>query len=333
MQEVLKIGNVLIDMNFLNPSLILILAVFSFNNIFASESQYESFQKKIEIPSAASLPIKGIKADYCIKKPKAGRSSFNCEGLSFVLNVPVICLTKSCGLIVDVHGWRMDARIQDRNTRLTKLGGKKGYIVLNPQAKKSTTGRSWTPKDDKKVLAVINSVEKVFQVMEERVHFTGFSQGALMTWRFVCKYSEKFGSVAPIAHGAGTYISSARPLKIKVMDNCFGTDELDILYAHGSKDKLVHFSGAINTVKKIGSEWQLANAKIISEDENHKRIQFSNSKGTKLEFLSYDWISQYESGHCFPGVKSYLGCGENNPLNWGEEVLKFFIDNPKVISG
>ena len=60
----LKIGNVLIDMNFLNPSLILILAVFSFNNIFASESQYESLQKKIEIPSAASLPIKDIKADY-----------------------------------------------------------------------------------------------------------------------------------------------------------------------------------------------------------------------------------------------------------------------------
>ena len=238
------------------------------------------------------------------------------------------------GLIIDVHGWNMDARIQDRNTRLSKLGGEKGYIVLNPQAKKTLNGRSWSSEDDRKVLAVINSVEKTFQVMSERIHFTGFSQGGYMTWRFVCKYSEKFGSVAPIAHGAGYYTSSERPLRIKVMDNCFGANQLDILYAHGSKDVLVHFSGAINTVKKIGSEWQLGNAKIISEDNNHKRIRFINSKGTKLDFLSYDWASEYKGllGHCFPGADTYLGCGEGSSVDWGEEVLKFFMDNPKVNS-
>ena len=322
------------DMKLFYLSLIITISASSFLNISASENQYDGFQKKVEVPLAASLPINGLTADYCVKKPRSGTSTITCEGLSFKLHVPEICLIKSCGLIVDVHGFNMDARIQDRNTRLSKLGGEKGYIVLNPQAKKTTRARSWSAEDDKKVLAVINSVEKAFQVMNERIHFTGFSQGGYMTWRFVCKYSEKFGSVAPIAHGAGNYISSARPLRIRVMDNCFGSNELDILYAHGSKDATIHFSGAINTVKKIGGEWQLGNAKIISEDENHKRIRFINSKGTKLEFLSYDWTSEYKSllGHCFPGSKAYLGCGKNNSINWGEEVLKFFIDNPKVDS-
>ena len=315
-------------------SLIITISASSFLNISASEDQYNGFQKKIEVPAAASLPIRNITADYCVKKPQSGMSTLNCEGLIFKLHVPEICLIKSCGLIIDVHGWNMDARIQDRNTRLSKLGGEKGYIVLNPQAKKTLNGRSWSSEDDRKVLAVINSVEKTFQVMSERIHFTGFSQGGYMTWRFVCKYSEKFGSVAPIAHGAGYYTSSARPLRIKVMDNCFGANQLDILYAHGSKDVLVHFSGAINTVKKIGSEWQLGNAKIISEDNNHKRIRFINSKGTKLDFLSYDWSSEYKGllGHCFPGADTYLGCGEGSSVNWGEEVLKFFMDNPKVNS-
>ena len=84
--------------------------------------------------------------------------------------------------------------------------------------------------------------------------------------------------------------------------------------------------------EKIGSEWQLGDAKIISEDDNHKRIRFINSKGTKLEFFSYDWASEYKGllGHCFPGADTYLGCGESNSVNWGEEVLKFFIENPKV---
>ena len=315
-------------------SLIITISASSFLNISASEDLYNGFQKKIEVPAAASLPIRNITADYCVKKPQSGMSTLNCEGLIFKLHVPEICLIKSCGLIIDVHGWNMDARIQDRNTRLSKLGGEKGYIVLNPQAKKTLNGRSWSSEDDRKVLAVINSVEKTFQVMSERIHFTGFSQGGYMTWRFVCKYSEKFGSVAPIAHGAGYYTSSARPLRIKVMDNCFGANQLDILYAHGSKDVLVHFSGAINTVKKIGSEWQLGNAKIISEDNNHKRIRFINSKGTKLDFLSYDWSSEYKGllGHCFPGADTYLGCGEGSSVNWGEEVLKFFMDNPKVNS-
>jgi poly(3-hydroxybutyrate) depolymerase len=321
-------------MIFLRLSLTITIAVLCSFSIYASDSQYDSFKKKIEIPLAASLPINGFTADYCVKEPRSGTSTLNCEGLSFKLHVPEVCLIKSCGLIVDAHGWLMDARIQDRNTRLSELGGEKGYIVLNPQAKKTLQGRSWSAKDDKKVLAIINSVETVFQVMSQRIHFTGFSQGAYMTWRFVCKYSKKFGSVAPIAHGAGNYISSQRPLRIRVMDNCFGSNELDILYAHGSKDALVHFSGAINTVKKIGSEWQLGNAKIISEDDNHKLIRFINSKGTKLEFLSYDWASENKDllGHCFPGSGTYLGCGESNPINWGEQVLKFFIDNPKVDS-
>jgi poly(3-hydroxybutyrate) depolymerase len=319
-------------MKLLHLSFIISIAASSFLNISASDNKYEGFQKKIEVPLAASLPIGKVTKDYCVKDPKSGRSTLYCEGLSFRLHVPEVCLIKSCGLIVDVHGWNMDAKMQDRYTGLSKLAGEKGYIVINPQAKRTTMGRSWSPKDDKKVLAVINSVETVFQVMSQRIHFTGFSQGGSMTWRFVCKYSEKFGSVAPIAYGAGEIISK-RPYRIRVTDNCFGPNELDILYAHGTKDSLVDFSGAINTIKKVGGKWQLGNAKIISEDDNHKRIRFINSKGTKLEFISYDWITEFRSllGHCFPGAGSFLGCGENNSLHWGEEVLKFFIDNPKAV--
>jgi len=315
------------------PYLIFIIIAFNATQAVSSGFKEEDFQTKIEVPVAASLPIETPRQDYCVKEPQAGLLNLNCEGLTFKLHVPKICLLKSCGLIVDVHGWNMDARMQDRNTNLSNLANAKGYIVLNPQAKKTTLGRSWSADDDKKVLAVINSVEKVFQVMEERIHFTGFSQGAYMTWRFVCKYSDKFGSVAPIASGAGTYVANTMPLQIKVVDDCFGSNELDVLYAHGRKDGLVHFSGAIATVKKLGSEWQLKNGKIIFQDQSHKRISFINANGTKLEFISYDWTTKFGTllGHCFPGSETALGCGKENSFHWGEEVLKFFIANPKQI--
>ena len=34
-------------------------------------------------------------------------------------------------------------------------------------------------------------------------------------------------------------------------------------------------------------------------------------------------------GHCFPGSGGYLGCGKDNAINWGEEVVKFFLKHPK----
>ena len=203
----------------LRLSLTITIAVLCSFSIYASDSQYDGFKKKIEIPLAASLPINGFTADYCIKEPRLGTSTLNCEGLSFKLHVPEVCLIKSCGLIVDAHGWLMDARIQDRNTRLSELGGEKGYIVINPQAKKTLQGRSSSAKDDRKVLAIINSVETVFQVMSQRIHLTGFSHGAYMTWRLVCNYSKKLGSVAPIAHRAGNHLRSQRPLRLLVMNN------------------------------------------------------------------------------------------------------------------
>ena len=285
-----------------------------------------------QVALAGTLSITDPIKNKCVQAPRAGKTVLKCEGLSFILHVPKICLTRSCGLIVNVHGWRMSAKQQDRYTRLSTLAGNKGYIVLNPQAKKTVYGRSWSAKDDAKVLAVINSVEEAFEVMKQRIHITGFSQGGHMTWRFVCKYADKFGSVAPIGSGAGKKITAdKRASKIEIMDNCFGASELDILYAHGRTDGLVPYYSAIETLKTIGKNWQLGNAKVISEDSKFKRIRFNNLKGTKLEFISYDFETEYGTllGHCFPGEAGSLGCGKDNSFHWGEELLEFFIANPK----
>ena len=68
-------------------SLIITISASSFLNISASEDLYNGFQKKIEVPAAASLPIRNITADYCVKKPQSGMSTLNCEGLIFKLHV------------------------------------------------------------------------------------------------------------------------------------------------------------------------------------------------------------------------------------------------------
>ena len=68
----------------------------------------------------------------------------------------------------------------------------------------------------------MNRVKRVFHVMEERVHVTGFSQGSWMTWKFVCDYADEVASVAPIGFGAGWPVNlSKSPVRINTFDDCF----------------------------------------------------------------------------------------------------------------
>ena len=295
------------------------------------------------VPWPATLSISIPEPDECIKKIKAGSFDLKCYGLLFVLHVPSICLKKSCGLIVDVHGWQMTGDLQDYYTNISKYGGDAGYIVINPTAKKTSFGRSWSylGENDSEILSIIERVKKVFNVMEERVHITGFSQGASMTWRFVCKYPEFIASVAPIGFGAGDPINFEGPVRIKKFRNCF-EKQIDILYAHGKKDGIVHYSGALATVKQIGELWNMNKVEVLSKDENHQRVSFTNPEGTTFEFISYDWETAFPvslnarvisgsqlKGHCFPGASNFIGCGKDTSFHWGQEVVKFFLNHPK----
>jgi len=295
------------------------------------------------VPWPATLSISMPEPDECIKKIKAGSFDLKCDGLLFVLHVPSICLKKACGLIVDVHGWQMTGDLQDYYTNISKYGGDAGYIVINPTAKKTSFGRSWSylGENDSEILSIIERVKKVFNVMEERVHITGFSQGASMTWRFVCKYPEFIASVAPIGFGAGDPINFEGPVRIKKFRNCF-EKQIDILYAHGKKDGIVHYSGALATVKQIGELWNMNKVEVLSKDENHQRVSFTNPEGTTFEFISYDWETAFPvslnarvisgsqlKGHCFPGASNFIGCGKDTSFHWGQEVVKFFLNHPK----
>ena len=309
--------------------------IFTFLLINISITGYLAADSKVPWPATISIPEPV--PDDCISSPRKGTVDLKCEDLLFTLHVPEICLRMSCGLIVDIHGYLMTADLQDYYTDLAERGGNEGYIVIQPTANRGRYGRSWDYREDNvsKILAFMNRVRKVFHVMEERIHVTGFSQGSWMTWKFVCDYADEVASVAPIGFGAGWPVDFESPVRINVFDNCFKGKQVDVLFAHGKRDAIVHYSGALKTVKKIGIEWGMENAEILFKEKDYQWVRFTNAKGTVFEFISYNWESSGSSflgdvdGHCFPGVGNYLGCGKNNPFHWGDEVVKFFLEHPK----
>ena len=49
-------------------------------------------------------------------------------------------------------------------------------------------------------------MREAFDVDENRLHMTGFSQGSMMTLWFMCVYSDEFASFAPTAAAGGEFV-------------------------------------------------------------------------------------------------------------------------------
>lgn len=274
--------------------------------------------------------------DDCITDVTSGHQSLNCEGLAWELTVPESCLTSACGLIMDVHGFGMNATLEALHSKLDTIAPDKGFIVAQPSAPGALLSSAWTAANDDQVYAIMQRIIAVWHVDLKRVHFDGYSMGGWMTWRFVCKHADLLASAAPLSAGADGGSGSCA-----FSGDEMPSRELPIFYTHGTTDGLVNFATATKRRDQLVSVWSMDQSETVAEASDYKWTRYKNANGTIFEFIQHDWECGFKlgalalKGHCFPGVgkdNEFLGCestGMDNAFNWGEEVLKFFIAHPK----
>lgn len=273
-------------------------------------------------------------SDECITVTDAGHHQFECDDLVFDVNVPAACVDGPCGMIVDVHGLTMSAQMEDANTNLAALGERHGYIVVQPNANPAPPGSNWMPAvDDDKVFAFMQRVATVWPVDPDRWHFTGFSQGGFMSWRFACDHSDVLASVAPAAAcGAG-------------FDDCTFADgdapaePLDILFLHGTDDALVSYDCVQPRLDAVVAHFGLGEEPTIEYEDGYRRVRYEGDEMV-LEHLAHDLSAQSVviRGHCYPGSDDpgdapgqlfSFACVEPTDLHWGEAVIAFFQAHPR----
>lgn len=272
-------------------------------------------------------------ADDCIKDVTAKPDHvFECSGLKWNMSVPPACLTQACGLIFDVHGFSMSGKMEDANTNLVALGAQNGFIVVNPNADPAPPLSGWVAADDDpKVFDFMQRSIKAFHVDPKRVHFTGFSQGGDMTWRFACAHADVIASAAPAAFGQSA------------QEACFSKGkaparEVPLLYMHGTKDALVAFSTAETSRDAVIKVLGMTKGTPVSQDSMHVWDRYTNAKGTVFEMLQHDYTgAALIQGHCYPGSTDPSGqpgqvfsfkCNQTSPFKWGEAVMQFFLAHP-----
>ena len=266
----------------------------------------------------------------CIDVTAAGAHTFTCDGIKYDVEIPDACTTTACGLVVDVHGFTMSAQMEDANTAMRALGRKYGYVVVQPNANPAPPSASWTPgTDDDRVFAFVQAAIAALHVDRARVHFTGFSQGGMMTFRFLCKHADLFASMAPAAGTGCSFTAGDTPSR-----------EIPILYMHGTSDGLVSFTGyALPQRDALLAAWSMDGGEVIASDSQFKRTRYKNARGTIFEFLQHDYAaaSPILKGHCYPGSTDKGGapgqlfpfsCVGTSAFVWGEEAMKFFVAHP-----
>jgi len=272
-------------------------------------------------------------ADDCIKDVTAKPNHvYECSGLKWNASVPPACLTQACGLIVDVHGFSMSGKMENANTQLAALGEKNGFIVVQPNADPAPPLSDWAAaKDDPKVFNFMQRTINAFHVNPKRIHFTGFSQGGDMTWRFICDHADLIASAAPAAFGQSA------------QEACFSKGvapkrEMPILYMHGTKDALIAFSTAQTSRDAVIKVLGMTKGAPVSQDAMHVWDRYTNAKGTVFEMLQHDYTgASLIQGHCYPGSADPGGqpgqvfsfkCNQASPVTWGEAVMQFFLAHP-----
>ncbi|MCL2032677.1 MAG: bacterial Ig-like domain-containing protein, partial [Methanomassiliicoccaceae archaeon] len=264
-----------------------------------------------------------------------GHHLYTYEGMLFDLEIPEQILDRPVGLVIDQHGYTMDAVQQNNGTDMQRLGREYGYAILQP----SIPTRNVTVDWDEPIFEMVTIIMEGLNIDTDRIHVTGFSQGGRFSWRFISDHSDLLASAAPAASGIS--LTNAVP-GCNFVEGDMPEFEIPILHIAGYRDSL--YQDSLRQIAAIKDAWNLGDPYTISEDDNYKRTRYYNDNGIIVEFIEHDYSSSAPflggsvGGHCFPGSTVFyedyqsqtFACEDDDiAFHWGEEAMKFFVAHPK----
>lgn len=160
-------------------------------------------------------------------------------------------------LIVLLHGYGANARIQDSFFGLSARTRVRGIYLLLPDGTEDAGGSQfWNATDaccdfgpsgvdDVAYLAgLLDEVESTLPIDTTRIYFVGHSNGGFMSYRMACEAGARIAAIAPLA---GSDFSDAM--------RCVPTDAPSVLHMHGTADPTIPFAGgSIGTATFPGAE-------------------------------------------------------------------------------
>lgn len=262
----------------------------------------------------------------------------------YILHLPTGHPTsKPLPLVIVLHGGGQNAALGRYITGMNRVADREGFAVLYPNGRGRyrrvlltwnggdccgySTGRKI---DDSGYIAdVIDHAVSTGKFDPARIYIAGFSNGAMLAYKFACEHSDKVAAIASV----GGSMTGREPTP---------KSPVSVLIIHGTKDKHVPYTGGVGKLAKWGypvnrqsvqfakTFWLTANHCKTKVSESHSDVH--NEQWIKGDNESEVRILTIAGGlHSWPGGKRVAHYGDKPyaGLDASAECWKFFQDHVK----
>ncbi len=253
-------------------------------------------------------------------------------------------------LLVVLHGRTSDGKRMARLTEFNMRAEALGFLVAYPDGKQKQwnylhgiPGANDAPDDSGFLTMLIEKVMGKYNLDTKRIYVTGISNGGFMTQRLACNPANIFAAFASVA--ASGY--SAMP------PNCKNSNPVNILYLHGTEDRLVPWQGlaikdgtgsqqqvtmSMTETLKFWSDHNGCSANVSSksippkEGSSQTRVSIFSASQCRdnTEVMLFGIIG---GGHNWPGVTGIIPesiAGQVNMDIHASDVIWSFFKNKKL---
>jgi prepilin-type processing-associated H-X9-DG protein len=287
-----------------------------------------------DIDALIGLPVPA----GCIDDVTSGDHVYSCEALMVDARIPEPCLAPGCGLILVLHGDTGNGLLMDGHVELRRRAEQAGYIVVAPTGPpfgQGFPGSTWRQQNDASLIAIVEQFRDVFRVDPKKIHVTGFSRGAFVTWRLLCDHADLFASAAPGGGGDGSGFGEV---------TCFSQGrtparKLPIVFLMGRTDASVGYDSLTQIRDAAIADYGASGPTLIAGDAGYQHDRWTGAAVIETFDHAYETASDgpfaSARGHCIPGsttdpqaTQYAIPCVLPNSFVWGEEVLSFFLAHP-----
>ncbi len=156
-------------------------------------------------------------------------------------------------LVILLHGYTANSLVQDIYLGLSANAAKHGFVLLLPNATKSSKGNPFwnatetccdfehqNPDDVGYIRGLILEATAKLPVDPARVYLVGHSNGGFMSFRMACDEAELITGIASLAGSVTPTASACKPAK-----------PVHVLQIHGTKDATVKYEGGKLSWNKV----------------------------------------------------------------------------------
>lgn len=232
-------------------------------------------------------------------------------------------------LVIMMHGYTSSHLNLKAQSLMDDVARANGFVVAYLLGTETIGGPHWNADlalsdvdDIGFVHTVIETLTTTYNVSEENVFGSGFSNGAFMTYTIACRAPETFKAIAPVAGlmSGATY------------EACEDPEPMNILHIHGTGDTVVPIDGSMTLLGGFGGGpnvnehfnfWQSAiNGSATELSEPGPGLTRLESTGDKGHRLIHMYIDDFP--HTWPVSPNPNELGMDPGIHASKEIWDFF---------